>query len=324
VRGIALQPPRLEDLMTVSRVAAIAPPRPAASWPRLITISLAALVAIGFFVNTALPYLMFDQAAIARYGPRRSGLLAHIAGGGVALLTGPLQLWLGLSRRATRTHRRLGLAYAASVAISSIAAFYLAARTTLGWVFASGITGLGIAWVLTTTMAIVAVRRGLIEQHQEWAIRSYVVTFAFVTFRLLWSVFQGAGVGTTPEQLGVASWFCWAVPLLILEVVLQGRRILGPRHVRAAALVALAVTMSAPAHAQARLTGADLNGVVRDESGSMLAGAAITVVNVETDVARSIDTGLHGRFRAVALPPGIYRIRIDREGFRRVSGRARA
>ena len=64
----------------------------------------------------------------------------------------------------------VGLAYVASVAISSIAAFYLAAHTTLGWVFASGITGLGIAWVLTTTMAIVAVRRGLIEQHQDWMI----------------------------------------------------------------------------------------------------------------------------------------------------------
>src|SRR4029450_1422102 len=124
--------------MSVTRVAAIAPPRPVASWPRLITISVAALVAIGFFVNTALPYLMFDQAAIARYGPRRSWLLVHIGGGGVALPTGPVQLWLGLGRRALRTHRRLGLAYAASVAISSIAAFYLAAHTSLGWVFASG------------------------------------------------------------------------------------------------------------------------------------------------------------------------------------------
>jgi hypothetical protein len=103
-------------------------------------------------------------------------------------------------------------------------------------------------------MAIVAVRRGAIEQHQEWMIRSYVVTFAFVTFRSLWSILQRAGVGTTQEQLGVASWFCWAVPLLILEVALQGRRILGPRHVRAAVLVALALTMPAHAHAQAGLS----------------------------------------------------------------------
>ena len=41
----------------MSHVVAIAPPWPVANWPRLITISIAALMAIGFFVNTALPYL---------------------------------------------------------------------------------------------------------------------------------------------------------------------------------------------------------------------------------------------------------------------------
>jgi hypothetical protein len=84
---------------------------------------------------------------------------------------------------------------------------------------------------------------------------------------------------------------------------------------RVAALVALALTISAPASAQARLTGADLDGVVSDESGGILAGASVTVVNAETDVARSIETDAHGRFRALALPPGVYRIRIDRQGF---------
>ena len=36
---------------------------------------------------------------------------------------------------------------------------------------------------------------------------------------------QAAGVGTRGEQLAMSSWFCWAVPLLIVETVLQGRRI---------------------------------------------------------------------------------------------------
>ena len=91
--------------------------------------------------------------------------------------------------------------------------------------FGTGITGLGIAWIVTTTLAIVAIRRGFIEQHREWMIRSYVVTFAFVTFRAMWTVLQAAEVGTLQEQLAMSSWFCWAVPLLIVETVLQGRRI---------------------------------------------------------------------------------------------------
>jgi uncharacterized membrane protein len=238
---------RQEDFMDASRVAGLAPPRPAGSWLRLITIWVAALMAIGFFVDTALPYLLLNQQAIARYAPRRGWLLVHVASGAVALLIGPLQLWLGASRRAMWLHRWLGLTYVISVGVGAIAAFYLAAHTSLGWVFGAGITGLGIAWVVTTTMAVAAIRRGFVEQHQEWMIRSYVVTFAFVTFRVLWSILAAAHIGTLSEQLGAASWFCWALPLLITEVVLQGRRILDRRHLRAAAIVAMALAFSAPA-----------------------------------------------------------------------------
>jgi hypothetical protein len=109
---------------------------------------------------------------------------------------------------------------------------YLAAHTNLGWVFGVGITGLGIAWVVTTSLAVAAIRRGFIQQHREWMIRSYMVTFAFVTFRASWSALQAAGVGTQQEQLAASSWFCWAVPLLVVEALLQGRKIFGKRELR--------------------------------------------------------------------------------------------
>jgi uncharacterized membrane protein len=314
-RGQRFSPPRQEDLMDGNRVAAVVAPYPPASWPRLVTISVAAVVAIAFFVNTALPYLMLDQDAMARYASRRWSLLMHVAAGTVALLIGPVQLWLGASRRAMSLHRWFGLTYVTSVGVGSIAAFNLAWQTTLGWVFGAGITGLGIAWVATTTMAVAAIRRGLIAQHQDWMIRSYVVTFAFVTFRALWSVLDAAHIGTPREQLGVASWFCWAVPLLVTELVLQGRRIFDRRHLGATAVCCAIVITSAPVLAQARLAGADLEGLVRDESGAVLPAAMATVTNTETGIARSIETGTDGRFRALALPPGTDRISIDRSGF---------
>ncbi len=109
--------------------------------------------------------------------------------------------------------------------MGAITAFYLALHTPFRFVFGMGLTGLAVAWVVTTGLGLVAVRRGQIAQHQEWMIRSYVVTFAFVTFRLLAGLLQQAHVGTLPEQLAVASWFCWAVPLLVTEAILQGRKI---------------------------------------------------------------------------------------------------
>ncbi len=60
---------------------------------------------------------------------------------------------------------------------------------------------LGVVWLLTTGMAYVAIRRGQIAQHQEWMIRSYVTTFAFVLFRVFVGALQAAGVGKLEEQL---------------------------------------------------------------------------------------------------------------------------
>jgi len=216
--------------MDATQVSVLPQPVHIAGRRSLAIISLAALVATGFFVGVALPYLTLDPKVLARYGSRGVWVLIHITAGAVALLTGPMQLWLGLSHRAVPVHRRLGLAYVTSVGVSSIAAFNLAAHTTPGWGFGAGITGLGIAWLVTTTLAVAAIRRGFIEQHREWMIRSYVVTFAFVTFRALWAALEAAGVGTLHEQLAASSWFCWAVPLLVVEAVLQGRRIFARRE----------------------------------------------------------------------------------------------
>jgi uncharacterized membrane protein len=220
--------------MNATRESVLPSSRPLVSWWTLATISIAALAALAFFVGVALPYLLLDPVALKRYEPERVWLLLHVGAGGVALLTGPIQLWLGVKGRTARAHRRLGLAYVTAVAFGSIAAFYLAAHTTLGWGFASGITALAVAWVATTSLAVVAVRRGLIEQHRQWMIRSYTVTFAFVTFRAAWTVLQMADIGTRAEQLAMSSWFCWAVPLLIVETVMHGRRIFAEQRPRAA------------------------------------------------------------------------------------------
>lgn len=200
-------------------------PRPT---PRrtLISLALAFAIAVAFVLLAAVPYLTLNEARFGPYWPRRGWLLAHIAGGMVALLSGPFQLWLGLTDRRMAVHRRLGIVYMAGIAVGATAAFYLAFHTDFGWVFGAGLTGLASAWILTTAMAIVAIKRGHEEHHKEWMLRSYVVTFAFVTFRVLQVTLNGAGIGTLQEQLAAASWFCWAVPLLVTELVIQGKKIL--------------------------------------------------------------------------------------------------
>jgi len=197
-------------------------------------ITLAALAAIVFVVVAAFPYrAMFGSQEAARqslqdfqfsYWPRRGWLLTHIAGGLIALLTGPVQLWLGLHNVKMDVHRKLGFVYIAGIAIGSVGAIGLALQTDGGLIFGSGLFFLAMAWLTTTSLAFMAIKKNLIDQHKEWTIRSYVVTFAFVTFRIGQVAMTGRGVDL-PTAIGVMAWACWAIPLLITEAVIQGRKI---------------------------------------------------------------------------------------------------
>jgi hypothetical protein len=51
-----------------------------------------------------------------------------------------------------------------------------------------------------------------------------------VTFRLWFSLLGLIGLGTKAERAAIMAWSCWAVPLLITEAVLQGRKILASRE----------------------------------------------------------------------------------------------
>jgi len=70
--------------------------------------------------------------------------------------------------------------------------------------------------------------------------------------------------------------------------------------------LALALFLFVPcsAWAQARLTGADLDGSVVDESGGVMPGATITVTNTATNLTRTATTNAQGRYIVPALPPG--------------------
>jgi hypothetical protein len=75
------------------------------------------------------------------------------------------------------------------------------------------------------------------------------------------------------------------------------------------------VLLPAAATAQARLTGADVQGTVRDESGAVLPGVTVTATNVETGLVRAGLTAGEGRYVIPALPPGTYKISAELQGF---------
>ena len=120
----------------------------------------------------------------------RFRLITHIGGGIVALISGTLQLWIGFRQRAMRFHRWTGRVYLAAAAVGIVGAFLMAVYTTPRS-FGISLMGLATAWILTTGVAWAAIVRRKVVLHKEWMIRSYLVAFAFVTFRFITDLLPG-------------------------------------------------------------------------------------------------------------------------------------
>lgn len=155
-------------------------------------------------------------------------LLLHVAGGFVALMVGLFQFLPQLRARRPAVHRWLGRIYLAAVAVGSAAGLplsYLALRhmpdgirqalfpTTLA--FAT----LAITWPILTGMAYLRVRQRRFEEHRAWMMRSYALTFAAVTTRLISPV----TLFLTRDALlaiNINIW-TWPVNLLIVEWLIR-------------------------------------------------------------------------------------------------------
>jgi hypothetical protein len=69
------------------------------------------------------------------------------------------------------------------------------------------------------------------------------------------------------------------------------------------------------AFAQSRSSSADLTGTVSDPSRVLLRGATVTTTNLATGLARVVTTDASGVYRIPLLPPGVYEVKIELNGF---------
>ena len=82
----------------------------------------------------------------------------------------------------------------------------------------------------------------------------------------------------------------------------------------AVALVAL-LAIAAPVYAQ--LDRGQIAGFVKDETGAVIPGATITATNAETKLSQSVVTDSSGYFVFSTMPPGLYDIAVELQGFKK-------
>ena len=190
-------------------------------------LAIAALLALYFAYEQVFPYFVWREEAYGYYWQFRLPLLLHVSGGLVALLTGVFQLWSGLNRRAMSTHPLTGRLYATAVSVGSGGAIWLSITSAVfGFAWGVSLFMLAAAWIATTTTAIYLIRMRQVVAHQQWMVRSYIVTFAFVLFRIatdhvpaqeLWGI-------NNADWSNAMIWPVWVVPLLAYEILLAFRR----------------------------------------------------------------------------------------------------
>src|SRR5882672_8833224 len=59
-------------------------------------------------------------------------------------------------------------------------------------------------------------------------------------------------------------------------------------------------------------------GTVTDQSGGVISGATVTVLDTQRGVARTLTTDEAGEYNAPTLIPGAYTVRAEAKGFKRV------
>ncbi len=111
----------------------------------------------------------------------RGLLIPHTLAGIFALLIGPINFSSRIRQRHLQLHRVLGRIYVISVFVGAATGVALAA----GRPGFPGTCGQAAAWVVCTTAALITARNRQIIQHRQWMIRSYAVTFTFVSSRVL-------------------------------------------------------------------------------------------------------------------------------------------
>src|ERR1044071_2980217 len=80
-----------------------------------------------------------------------------------------------------------------------------------------------------------------------------------------------------------------------------------------AALI-LAITLAAGA-ARAQGTTGQLTGTIADPNGALVQNAAVLVRSRDTGLERQATTGEDGSFAVQLLPPGLYRVEVNGQGF---------
>jgi len=154
----------------------------------------------------------------------RAGFYAHVFSSVLVLLAGATQFSGTLIRRYPKVHRRLGIGYVIIVLfISGPGAFAMSLHANGGLPAKASFVLQTALWLCFTALAFYFAVKKKFEIHGEFMLRSYALTFAAISLRLLVLFFTTVKFrGVRPVEVYITvAWLSWVPNLILAEVMIR-------------------------------------------------------------------------------------------------------
>ncbi len=140
----------------------------------------------------------------------------HVIGGALVLTLGSLQFVRAIRLNKPALHRWMGRIYLSAVLFGGIAGLVMAPLSDGGLVAHYGFGMLAVLWLFSGWQAYAAIRKGNVQQHQEWMMRNFAMTFGAVTLRLHLGWLGASGIPFS-ESYPLVAWLAWVPNLILVE-----------------------------------------------------------------------------------------------------------
>lgn len=151
----------------------------------LLAIRLVAIAVAYFNFQSDYEFLVLKQDLLHNL-TWKFAFYAHLAGGSIAVLSGMAGFFTKWIKPSSTGHKIIGKIYFISIMfIGGPTGLYLGFYAEAGYLATIGFIGMSTAWMVPTFISVYKITKGDIAGHHKWMIRSYSMTLAGVTLRIM-------------------------------------------------------------------------------------------------------------------------------------------